>query len=101
MVGKFIKLPAGHAVPFTHWHRQNEELYLFAKGTGQFQVDGTVIPVREGTAIRVSSEGARAWRNNSTEDLYYVVVQAPAESLERRTIDDGELVSDTVHWPET
>lgn len=46
----------------------------FIKGSGRFQVDGDVIDVREGTVIRVAPEGTRAWRNNSSEDLYYIVL---------------------------
>src|SRR5262245_47633352 len=69
----------GKGTPFFHAHRENEEVYLFVRGRGQFQVDGEVLDVREGTVIRVSPAGARAWRNNSTEDLYFVVIQAKAE----------------------
>lgn len=94
------RISPGKGVPFTHRHREHEELYLFVGGQGQFQVDGMVIPVREGTVIRVSPDGERAWRNNSTEDLYYVVIQAKANTVDKTTIDDGLAVSDQVVWPE-
>ncbi len=94
------RLAAGDNMPFTHRHREHEELYLFVGGQGQFQVDGTIISVREGTAIRVSPQGDRTWRNNSTEDLYYIVVQAKAGSLAESTFHDGELGSSTVSWPD-
>jgi uncharacterized cupin superfamily protein len=93
------KLPPGKGVPFLHKHRQNEELYLFVKGRGQFQVDGAVIDVREGTCVRVSPGGARTWRNNSTEDLYYVVIQAREGSLSQWTLQDGVPLPDKVEWP--
>lgn len=83
------RLPAGVAVPFTHKHQQNEELYIFIKGSGQMQVDGEIIEVKEGSAVRVSPEGSRVWRNNSSEDLYYIVIQAKDGSLAQDTFEDG------------
>lgn len=94
------RLAAGDNIPFTHRHREHEELYVFVKGQGQFQVDGTIIGIREGTVIRVSPQGERTWRNHSTQDLYYIVVQAKAGSLAHTTFHDGELASKTVSWPD-
>ncbi len=94
----FNKFPPGAAMPFSHQHREHEEVYLFLKGRGQFQIDGQVIDVKEGTAIRVAPEGVRAWRNNSDQDLYYVVIQAKANSLPKGTIEDGVAVDQKVTW---
>ena len=93
------KLPAGRAVPFLHKHRTHEELYAFIRGHGQFLVDGKVIEIQEGTCIRVAPGAARAWRNNSTEDLYYVVVQATDGSMKSPGIADGMRVDEPVVWP--
>jgi len=93
------KLPAGKGVPFYHQHRQHEEVYLFIQGSGQFQVDGEVVDVREGTVISVMPDGKRAWRNNSTEDLYYLCIQAERGSLSGDTITDGCKLEETVTWP--
>jgi len=94
------KLPPGTQMPFYHKHQENEELYLFIKGTGQFQIDGEVVDVHEGTAIRVAPEGVRTWRNNSSEDLYFVVIQAKAQSLSGEDISDGIGVEGPVEWPD-
>ncbi|MBI3775327.1 MAG: cupin domain-containing protein, partial [Gammaproteobacteria bacterium] len=94
----FNKFPPGAAMPFYHQHREHEELYLFLKGKGQFQIDGQIIEVKEGTAIRVAPAGVRAWRNNSGQDLYYVVIQAKANSLPKGTIEDGVVVDQKVTW---
>lgn len=67
----FGLMPPGKSMPFHHQHRENEEVYLFLQGRGQFQIDGQVQEVREGTVIRVAPAGVRAWRNHSTEDLFY------------------------------
>jgi len=93
------KLRPGGGVPFLHKHRTHEELYVFFKGRGQFQVDGEVIEIQEGTALRVDPVAARAWRNNSTEDLYYFVVQARAGTMNDGPIGDGELVKEPLSWP--
>lgn len=94
----FNKFPPGAAMPFYHRHREHEELYLFLKGRGQFQIDGQTINVKEGTAIRVAPAGVRAWRNNSDQDLYYVVIQAQANSLPKGTIEDGVAVDQQMTW---
>jgi mannose-6-phosphate isomerase-like protein (cupin superfamily) len=92
------KLPAGVAVPFLHRHKQNEEVYLFIKGQGQMQIDNESIDVKEGTVIRVSPDGNRTWRNNSSEDLYYVVIQAKEGSLEQETFEDGVASDESPCW---
>ena len=94
----FNKFPPGAAMPFHHQHREHEELYVFLKGKGQFQIDGQTINVKEGTAIRVAPAGVRTWRNNSNQDLYYVVIQAKANSLPKGTIEDGMVVDQKVSW---
>lgn len=94
------KLPAGISVPFYHQHKQDEELYIFIKGNGQMQIDGDILDVTEGTCIRVSPAGTRVWRNNSTEDLYYIVIQAHENSLKEWTREDGIKLDDEVKWPE-
>lgn len=88
----------GQEVPFLHQHKQHEEMYLFIKGRGQFQVDGETFEVKPGTVVRVSPDGNRAWRNNSQEDLYCVVIQANVSSL---TGQDGiRNEQQAMVWPE-
>ncbi len=86
----------GQASPYLHAHRQHEELYLFLWGTGEFQVDGDVLPVKPGTMIRVAPEGQRAWRNNSSSDLLFIVVQANVGTL---TGQDGIRLDGDPSWP--
>ena len=92
------KMPAGGGMPFHHRHQENEELYFFIRGKGQFQLDGQTIDVAEGTAIRVAPKAARCWRNNSKEDLYYLVIQAKADSMNGSTGSDGVVLEDKVSW---
>lgn len=92
-------LRAATSMPFHHKHHRHEELYLFLRGRGQFQVDGEIIEIREGTTLRVSPEGERTWRNNSDEDLFYVVIQATEFSINADTTKDGYPTERKVLWP--
>ncbi|WP_276356123.1 cupin domain-containing protein [Cohnella caldifontis] len=94
------QLPEGGSIPFYHAHRENEELYLFIGGRGQLQVDGRIIDVKEGTAIRVSPEGERALRNNGTGDLYFIVIQVQSGSLRQWVESDGVIIDKPVTWQE-
>lgn len=94
------KLARGTQIPFYHKHQEHEEIYLFIKGNGQFQIDGEIIDVREGTVIRVAPNGVRTWRNNSSEDLFFVVIQAKEGSLSGENISDGLGVGRGVEWPD-
>jgi mannose-6-phosphate isomerase-like protein (cupin superfamily) len=92
------KVPPGAQSPFLHHHVEHEELYLFVRGRGQFQVDGKAFDVREGTVVRVAPAGVRGLRNSGPEDLYYVCVQAKAGSLSGQTIADGRRVQGPLVW---
>jgi mannose-6-phosphate isomerase-like protein (cupin superfamily) len=92
------KLPAGAAIPFYHKHKQNEELYIFIGGKGQMQVDNELIDIEEGSCIRIATNGERTWRNNSNNDLYYIVIQAKEDSLSQDTFDDGIPVERPIEW---
>lgn len=92
MEASLNSLPAGAAVPFFHRHREHEELYLILSGKGEFQVDGELYAVEEGSALRIAPEGVRSWRNVGDEPMIYIVVQATHGSLTQKGIADGEVV---------
>lgn len=91
-------LSPGDGIPFYHKHQDNEELYIFIKGRGQFQVDGKVFDVKEGSVVRVAPEGVRAFRNHSEEDLYFIVVQAREGCFSGENISDGVGAGSPVEW---
>ncbi|MED2962327.1 cupin domain-containing protein, partial [Bacillus thuringiensis] len=93
-------LPPGISMPFYHKHRENEELYIFVKGEGQFKIDDEILEIKEGTVIRVAQEGERIWRNNSSESLYFICIQAMANTLEESNIEDGIRLDKSVEWLE-
>lgn len=95
------KLKPRTSIPFYHKHRLNEEIYIFLKGEGEFQIDDKVLPIREGTVVRVAQDGERCWRNTSArEELYYIVIQARANTYESQshTVADGVGVQKRVSW---
>ncbi|HIU89629.1 MAG TPA: cupin domain-containing protein, partial [Candidatus Caccomonas pullistercoris] len=54
----------GTETGFLHTHKTHEELYFFLGGRGEFQVDGQVFPIGEGSVVRVAQAGRRSVRNN-------------------------------------
>ena len=93
------KLSPQSSIPFYHKHRENEEVYIFVGGEGEFQVDGNIFPIGEGSVIRVAPDGERCLRNSSTnEDLCWIVIQSRVNSHEGGTIEDGYRVKKAVTW---
>jgi mannose-6-phosphate isomerase-like protein (cupin superfamily) len=89
----------GQSIPFYHKHRLNEEIYIFIRGQGEFQVDKHVFPVSEGTVVRVDPQGERCIRSTSdVEELCWVVIQSRAGSYPDQTIQDGYAVQKRVSW---
>lgn len=65
----------GTETGFLHTHKTHEELYFFLSGNGEFQVDGQIFPISEGSVVRVAPEGKRSVRNNGTEPLVMLCIQ--------------------------
>ena len=91
-------LPSNYSVPFLHSHREHEELYLFVAGEGEMLIDGDIVAVRSGTAVRVAPPAKRAWRNTGAEPLVYLVIQAKADTLTSNTIKDGRVAKEPPDW---
>ena len=64
----------GQSVPFSHAHKQNEELYLFLSGSGEMLLDNEVVKVGAGSAARISPAVVRCWRNTGDVPLTCIVV---------------------------
>jgi len=89
----FQMMPVNTDIPFLHSHTNQEEIYIFIKGKGQFQVDNDLFDIQEGSIIRVAPKGKRTWRNNSDGIMILMVIQAKAGTLENYNILDGYGVS--------
>ena len=94
----FQSFAPGKEPGFLHTHQTHEELYIFVSGKGEFQVDGQVFPVGEGSVVRVAPEGKRSVRNNGTEPLIMICVQYKAQTFTAQDAADGQLLQEPVKW---
>lgn len=85
----FRELARNTSVPFLHKHNEHEEIYIFLKGSGKFQVDESVFKIEEGSIVKVAPHGSRTLSNESGEVMIYIVVQAKANSLAAYNVLDG------------
>lgn len=88
----------GQETGFLHTHRNHEELYFFLSGKGEFQVDGKVFPVEEGSVVRVAPEGKRSVRNNGSEPLVMLCVQYHGNTFTSDDAADGNILNEPVKW---
>lgn len=88
----------GTETGFLHTHKQHEELYFFVSGQGEFQVDGQVFSVKEGSVVRVAPAGRRSVRNNGSEPLVMLCVQYRGNTFTAEDAADGELLGEPVAW---
>lgn len=66
---------AGEDSGFLHTHKTHEELYIIVKGEGEYQVDGEIFPISEGSIVRVAPAGRRALRNTSKVPMVMISIQ--------------------------
>lgn len=94
----FQMFQPGTETGFLHTHKDHEELYFFLCGTGEFQVDGEVFPVEEGSIVRVSPKGERSIRNNGITPLLMLCVQYRGNSFTSEDATDGIILDKPVKW---
>lgn len=83
---------------FLHTHKTHEELYFFLSGKGEFQVDGKVFTVSEGSVVRVAPSGKRSIRNNGEEPLVMLCVQYRGATFTEDDATDGVILDEKVEW---
>lgn len=88
----------GQETGFLHTHKNHEELYFFLSGKGEFQVDGDVFTVEEGSVVRVAPDGRRSVRNNGTEPLVMLCVQYRGNTFTSEDATDGNILNELVKW---
>lgn len=88
----------GSGTGFLHTHKTHEELYFFLGGTGEFQVDGSVFPVAEGSVVRVAPAGKRSVRNNGVDPLVMLCVQYRGATFAAEDATDANILGDPVEW---
>ena len=75
-----------------HTHTENEELYIVIKGDGEFQIDESIIPISEGSIIRIAPEAKRTWRNTGDIPMIMITIQSKLDSLSVFGINDANLI---------
>lgn len=88
----------GTETGFLHTHKNHEELYFFLSGKGEFQVDGKVFPVGEGSVVRVAPAGVRSVRNNGDAPLVMLCVQYCGGTFTAEDAADGNILGEKVVW---
>lgn len=88
----------GTGTPFLHIHKTHEELYIFVKGSGEFQVDGTVFSIGEGSIVRVAPAAKRTLRNTGDEPMIMLCMQYKEGSFGNEDLHDGELLDEPILW---
>ncbi|MBV8999692.1 MAG: cupin domain-containing protein [Solirubrobacterales bacterium] len=81
-----FRLRAGRRSPFSHRHRQAEEIYLILAGSGKIKLDDDVFEVRPYDAIRVSPQIARAFE--AGPDGLEFLATGPHHSGDGEPVDD-------------
>lgn len=94
----FTVLPPHVAGDMIHTHTENEEIYLILTGEGEFKIDGQVVPVREGSAVRIAPAGRRSYRNTGDGPMTILCMQARAGSLTTPFFEDGVILEEKETW---
>ena len=94
----FQSFAPGAETGFLHTHKTHEELYFFLSGKGEFQVDGEVFPITEGSVVRVAPNGKRSIRNNGAEPLVMLCVQYRGGTFTTEDATDGVILNEKVEW---
>ena len=96
----FQTLVPGQDSGFLHTHKTHEELYFILKGEGEYQVDGEVFPVSEGSIVRVAPAGKRALKNTGEGEMLMLCIQYKANSFGAydSPAGDGVILGDKLTW---
>jgi mannose-6-phosphate isomerase-like protein (cupin superfamily) len=82
----------GFRSPMAHRHREQEEVYVVAGGSGRLLVDGEVLELAEWDAVRVDPEVTRAFESGP-DGLDIIAIGGPKPEG-----GDGERAS--AEWPD-
>ena len=78
--------------PMAHSHREQEEAYVVAAGSGRVLLDGEVLELRQWDVVRVAPEVVRAFEAGP-DGLELIAVGGPKP-------EDGDGVMGEADWPE-
>ena len=82
----FQSFAPGTETGFLHTHKTHEELYFFLSGEGEFQVDGKIFPIGEGSIVRVAPAGGVPSAIRAARRLSCYAYSTRAAPLRPRTL---------------
>ncbi len=84
-------LPAGASVPFVHFHKNNEEIYIVISGKGRAVIDGETVELEKGDFVKIAPAGKRQFIAADDEGISYICIQVKENSIEGYTADDAVM----------
>ncbi len=84
-------LPAGAGVPFVHYHKKNEEIYVILSGKGKAVIDGETVELKAGDWLRIAPAARRQFSAAEDEAISYICIQVRENSLEEYTAEDAVI----------
>ena len=96
----FQYMAPGQDSGILHTHKTHEELYIIVKGSGEYQVDGDIFPITEGSVVRVAPKGKRALRNTGKDAMVLICIQYKGNSFGEADSpsEDGVMLNDKLVW---
>lgn len=88
----FGVLPMGLDYVSNHKHKEDEEIYIVLAGKGAIKVEGTEIPLKEGSVVKVPAGKARAMKSSPESSVTYICIQVKENSLTSSTLADAEML---------
>lgn len=86
----------GEFMPFNHKHFNNEETFIITSGTGECEIDGEKIKVKEGSIINVKPNAIRNICNTSKNELLkFLIIQTKENSVKN---NDGIGTGERGYW---
>lgn len=91
----FTSYEPGQTGPFFHSHKAHEEVYMVIQGSGVMQLDEELIPLNEGTIVRVGPAPSRNIKNTGNTKMIVICAQAQEGSLVGTPMTDGVITETT------
>lgn len=84
-------LPAGAGVPFVHYHKKNEEIYIILSGKGTAVLDGETVAFAAGDVLKIAPAVKRQFSAAADSGVSYACIQVRENSLEEYTAADAVI----------
>jgi mannose-6-phosphate isomerase-like protein (cupin superfamily) len=76
------RVPAGGA-EIMHYHEQARQFFYVLEGEGMMVFEGHQIRLRKGEEIEIAPQVRHQFRNESAEDLHFLVISVPTTRADR------------------